>query len=205
MKKIIFIHAILITIGAFNRAYAECRIHTSCTGCVVAGEILSPTNNDCGSVSTTHYAVSENGLSKPTYTVYSCASCKSGYSRREQVAVLSPTCIVQYNICEENCTGCTGCTSDATWSAAGTGYEKKVTATCNCNTCNRTTQYRCAAGYYGRPTNGTSGCSPCDKIGGHGTSNAGSTAKTSCYVPANSNITDTIGTYHFTSNCFYMN
>ena len=38
-----------------------------------------------------------------------------------------------------------------------------------------------------------------------GTSVAGATAITQCYVPTSTTMTDTAGTYHFSSNCYYSN
>ena len=38
-----------------------------------------------------------------------------------------------------------------------------------------------------------------------GTSTAGATTITQCYLPANTNYSDSKGTYHFSSNCYYSN
>lgn len=144
-----------------------------------------------------------------TYGIASCTTCKTGYTRTEKTTgVIGCSNKVTYYTCELPCTGCTNCTSDTAWSSAGRfGYEKKVTRTCDCNTCNESTEYRCAAGYYGRSLNGTSGCSQCPPpaktVLGHST--AGSTAITSCYTPAEVSISDSVGTYTFTSNCYYTN
>ena len=136
---------------------------------------------------------------------YDCDSCMAGYTRKSTTAQMGGCGNARYYYCEENCTGCSNCTSDTTWSATGTaGYEKKVTRTCSCNTCNASTSYRCAAGYYGSSTNGTSGCARCPSSGGvYGTSAAGSTAITSCYIPSGTSMTDSVGTYEYTSNCYY--
>ncbi len=141
------------------------------------------------------------------YGVTSCTECATGYTK-QLMTISIPDCSnkASYSDCVRECAGCTDCISTLVWSAAGkAGYEKRVRASCDCDTCIRTTEYRCAAGYYGSSTNGTTGCTPCDKLGGYGTSSAGSLNKTSCYVPANVNITDTAGTFTFTSNCFYTN
>ncbi|MDR2413328.1 MAG: hypothetical protein LBD50_03935 [Rickettsiales bacterium] len=127
--------------------------------------------------------------SKIYYTI-ECATdshCGSGY-----------TCIL--NECIISCTGCTNCTSDADWSAYGTGYQKKTTKSCSCNTCNSSTAYRCAAGYYGTSTNGTSGCEICPT---GGTSVAGdNTTKSKCYASP-PNGSDYSGNWQFMQTCYY--
>lgn len=144
-----------------------------------------------------------------TYGIASCTTCKTGYTKTEQtVGVPGCTNKITYYNCKLPCTGCTNCTSDTAWSATDSfGYEKKVTRTCDCNTCNESTKYRCAAGYYGSSLNGTSGCSQCPlharTMFGH--SAAGSTTIKSCYIPAEASVSDSVGTYTFTSNCYYTN
>ena len=140
--------------------------------------------------------------------VYSCMKCPTGYTRTEKTTERLTDCMNEaiFYTCKEDCNGCSNCASDADWSAAGTGYMKKTTRTCNCNTCYETVAYQCAVGYYGASTNGTSGCTRCPSSGGvYGTSTAGSTAITSCHIPANTAMTDDVGTYTFTSDCYYTN
>ncbi len=104
----------------------------------------------------------------------------------------------------------------STWSAHSTGYQKGTYYVCNLDVymgmCDitTTTKYRCAAGYYGSSTNGTSGCTRCPSSGGvYGTSAAGSTSITSCYIPSGTtrSFSDTkgSGTEKITSNCYYSN
>lgn len=105
-------------------------------------------------------------------------------------------------ICME-CIGCSGCSS-TDWITIRTGYEQRTQATCDCNTCTKTVQYRCAAGYYGTTTNGTSGCTPCPALDGvSGTSSAGNTLVSNCYIPENTVIKDSYGTYTLVSKCYY--
>ena len=205
--KNIFLGFAIMTVLVPRIAYAGCISYSvsSCPGCTNAG--LTHSTTWCSSVSTKYYGISESSVSGPLYAIQTCDSCKSGgkFSATESVQ-LSPSCTVQYRTCEENCTGCSNCTSDTSWSAGNTGYEKKVTRTCNCNTCNASTQYRCAAGYYGSSTNGTSGCTRCPSSGGtYGTSTASSTSITSCYIPSGVSISDSLGAFTFTSNCYYTN
>lgn len=77
---------------------------------------------------------------------------------------------------------------------------------------NRKCEYRCAAGSYGSPTSSTSGCSRCPYIGGGGTSfilniygnsEAGSTGITDCYAEADTEYSDSTGTFKFTDDCYY--
>ena len=67
-------------------------------------------------------------------------------------------------------------------------------------------EYRCAVGYYGN-AEGTSsynltGCSPCP-IGG--TSEAGATSITGCYIPAGTTGSDSTGGYTYAEDCYYSN
>lgn len=100
------------------------------------------------------------------------------------------------------CTGCGLCVG-RDWYAISSGYEGRTIATCDCNTCNRTPQYRCAAGYYGVSNNGTAGCTHCPLSDSQ--SAAGSVSITSCYIPANVSDADTSGAYIYTGNCYYTN
>lgn len=100
--------------------------------------------------------------------------------------------------------GCSTCSNCDTidWGAYSTGYEKRTVATCNTSTCvcTKTDLYRCAAGYYGTSTNGTSGCTQCPESG---QSVAGSTDITSCYLPAGTTFSDSTGSGTYTADCYY--
>ena len=107
-------------------------------------------------------------------------------------------------LCMSNVTFCcadcaSGCSGETGWVAAATGYQKNTKKSCECGTCVETTAYRCAAGYYGSSSNGTSGCTKCPVPG---TSVAGTTTKNGCYV---SSGTDAGGAYSYTSMCYYSN
>lgn len=71
------------------------------------------------------------------------------------------------------------------------------------------TKFRCAAGYYGNATNKGTACETvtgCRKCPDGGTSKAGAnTLITSCYIPANTEISDDTGTYIYTEDCKYTN
>ncbi|HIS71043.1 MAG TPA: hypothetical protein IAD02_03600 [Candidatus Enterousia intestinigallinarum] len=103
--------------------------------------------------------------------------------------------------------GGTTCTasncSPSAWTAYATGYERRTYRYCSTSTkCTSSIQYRCAAGYYGRTINGSSGCTCCPNSG---SSVAGSTVITSCYLPSGTTGTDTSGTYTYTADCYYSN
>ena len=156
-----------------------------------------------------------SGCTQKTYTCYtadgttvklaSCDSCTNSKASRTKKETNIIGCKGTYYFYTCECPLCTSCTSDKSWSSAGTGYEKKVTASCDCGECTKTTAYRCAAGYYGTSTNGSTGCTICPTSGGvGGQSVAGSnSAITSCYIPANTTLSDSTGTYQYTSNCYY--
>lgn len=134
--------------------------------------------------------------------IFTCDSCYSG-SVRTSVTGYGASCSYTYYVCEETCTGCTNCTDDVSWSSFGTGYQKYTERYCDCNTCNETTSYRCANGYYGTTLNGSTGCSACVPFG---TSTAGSNSLiTSCYLPTTYAGADPTGTFSYSQNCYYSN
>ena len=128
--------------------------------------------------------------------IYSCKSCISGY-----VLVSNDT----YNTCEPMCSTSTNCISDTTWTNVATGYQRKINRNCSdSTTCTETVVYRCATGYYGSSSNGTSGCTRCpSEDGATGTSAAGSTARTSCYIPSGTKFSNNTGSGQWTGNSFY--
>lgn len=142
------------------------------------------------------------------YVVRDCNTCPSGY-QRARVSVGLCTNNVQYWSCECVCDD--KCESDAGYSAAGAGYEQQTTRSCECYSgspvCKEYTSYRCAVGYWGTSSNGTSGCTRCPSSGGvYGTTkSAGSRLITACYIPSGSAFGDTSGSGTYTGDCYYKN
>ncbi len=149
------------------------------------------------------------------YGVATCNTCDSGYDRRA-ATIMIPGCSnsVEYYTCVEQCNGCSNCTSDAAWSAHTAGYEKKVIRTCNCNTCQAATTYRCAAGYYGTPDRYVyTGCQRCpglknaagDTVYGHSTAGENENI-TDCWIDgADGPFGDNSGMYDITTPaCIYV-
>lgn len=102
-------------------------------------------------------------------------------------------------------TSCEYCESDKLKISKGVAPGVYITAceTCPTNgTCNGTTTLTCNKGYYG-----TSTCARCPSSSGvYGTTaSTGATSVTSCYIPANTTISDSTGKYVFTNNCYYTN
>ena len=109
-------------------------------------------------------------------------------------------------LCGGTCPPCTDCTSDETCTIVRPGYEGRIERYCNCGTCESDSVMRCAAGYYGNITNGTTGCTQCPTFAeSYGTSVAGSTEITACYLSTDTNFSDAVGTFSFTSDCYYEN
>lgn len=99
----------------------------------------------------------------------------------------------------------TTCTKFPSWANYSTGYQRGTYEELNCRLCYCETKYsyRCASGYYGTTSNGTSGCTACPS---GGTSVAGSNSSiTGCYVPASTELTDSTGTFSHTTSCYYTN
>ena len=210
MKKFLILGCCTcIGIGTANAAMSvkpdltlKCTI-TTCSG--VPNE-TGPYSLGCASTTNTCY---KNSTTGKTVQVTNCTACKSGtgteLTNRGFTSSVCETTYL-YQDCTTPCPDCTDCTSDTSWSSGNIGYQKKVSRTCSCGTCVETPSYRCAAGYYGSSSNGTSGCTRCPSSGGvYGTSAAGSTAITSCYIPSGTSMTDDTGTYQFTSSCYYTN
>ncbi|MDE6478344.1 MAG: hypothetical protein K2L94_03800, partial [Alphaproteobacteria bacterium] len=172
MQKLSLFICAVVTVGITGHAVA---VGVNCVGTRMCNNMsgceTTVTASNCQMVTTYYYN---------DYGIETCNACKTGYTR-SAATISIPGCQnkIEYYICTENCTGCSNCTSDSAWSAHSTGYEKKVTRTCNCNTCSATTSYRCAAGYYGTSTNGTSGCTRCPN---NGSSSAGTTSVTGCCI-----------------------
>ena len=105
----------------------------------------------------------------------------------------------------ESCTP-SNCQPSA-WSSFSTGYETRTYRQCDLtlSNCLSSIEYRCAVGYYGNPTSGSSGCSRCPSSGGtYGTTaSAGSTSITSCYIPSGTSFSDSTGSGRYTGNCYY--
>jgi len=110
-------------------------------------------------------------------------------------------CTKKQQECPEEC-------PSTSWGAHDTGYQKR------CNTNTYQCEYRCAAGYYGSSTDGTSGCESCPtylassgislKPSVHnGSSIAGATQKNQCYIPTNTKFNETKGSGIYSDNCYY--
>lgn len=144
--------------------------------------------------------------------IKSCTACNSGYTlKTESIG----DCCNQYNYgaCVGNCASTCG-NNTTEWKTTGTsGHETRVYEYCTGGTtCTKKTQYRCAAGYYGRTTNGTSGCTACPNRtkGATTTPDSGNNVGTlylstitNCYFPAYQDIRGTDGKYQYTEPCYY--
>ncbi len=143
-----------------------------------------------------------------------CASCNAGMVLSQVVLSNVPgnhcnNLNAKVSVC---CYPCSTCINDinAQYSATGTaGYERKPTKSCSCfDGCQTSYIYRCAAGYYGSSTDGTSGCNRCPKLLNssiYGASAAGSEDVTNCYMPAGTVFSNSTGSGVFTEDCQYSN
>lgn len=153
---------------------------------------------------------SMTGITPSGATAFMCTKCQNGGSIYSSLTQTDSTgCTYQTATCECNCSNCT----TSAWTAAGTGYQSRTVGTCDCTsgtaTCKNTTEYQCAAGYYGTTTNGTSGCSRCPATMSstgtsfvYGSSAAGSTDISKCYISTGT-YKDTSGTFEITTRCYY--
>ncbi len=168
-------------------------------------------------------------LSGRETAVASCQSCNPGYElvkSTDGITACSDTGDPKedgggvgsyyYTRCTKNCQA-SNCASTS-WTALRTGYETRTYRSCSATgtsgTCNASTQYQCAAGYYAKSGSGSSlVCDPCPTWTGvyttsskttlvRGTSNAGATAITGCYVKPGTYY-DATGTFKTSGNCEY--
>lgn len=148
------------------------------------------------------------------YRFTQCASCNLPYTQRNTAYPEQCGALAQFELCVCYCG--TNCVSNLDWTNHNTGYQRIINRACDCSgstaTCKETTRYRCAPGYYGSSTNGTSGCTRCPTWSGvytdsgrttlaRGTSNAGESAITDCYI-ATGTYYDASGTFTLTSKCY---
>ncbi len=79
---------------------------------------------------------------------------------------------------------------------------------CNCTqdcTCETTTSYACAAGYYGSPTSTSSGCTKCPSgPNGETTTSAVNNNSTiaKCYIPSGTTGSDGTGSFKYSPACY---
>lgn len=178
-------------------AMAECYEYSYGTGTPVINKIFD--SSACKSIVDVYYG--DDPSSGPKYTVKTCLTCNDSYRLGEAQSVfLTANCTATYRTCEY-CAPCSNCETGA-WYTYSTGVEAQHTATCNCGSCVRGMAYRCAAGYYGNGTTCTR-CPPEEGI--NGTSTAGSTARSSCYMPKNTKFNNNTGTGEWTGNSYYCN
>lgn len=206
----IFILAIMLNIP--NAAAFQCNSTSYCSVGAGGGDTY-PAGNCKNS-----YNVYFSSPQGDCYIMGNCSTCKSGYTLVNQDInsnwfsycdnkdVLPTT----QATCECICNNC----SNTGWTALRIGYQVSYTRHCDCSSgsaqCITKNNYRCAAGYYGSSTNGTSGCTKCPVFatssGNYtGTSAAGSTSITKCYIPSGTSPSDSTGKYQFTQNCYYTN
>ena len=177
--------------------------------CGLTNEGVSPTASNC---SVTRAICYSNGSYDVGIT--SCETCKSGYISisRDTYLYCDGSLKVTYNTCVPQCTS-SNCKSDTSWyQAINAGYQYRTIRSCTDNiTCSSRTEYRCASGYYGTSSNGTTGCNHCpeqkwsDNVSTAATSNAGSTVITDCYLQSGTSGFDSTGDFIYTSNCHYSN
>ena len=211
-----------LALGGISSAHALACLASACTGSEPATNLvrncLTQNNTKC-----------YNG-----YLVSTCDECESGYTRTAYTQTVSgcSNSITFYDCVssssggdeeDDDCDGtCTDCTSDTLWSTPATGYQVKVTRTCNTSTCTCTenASTRCATGYYASAAvsclmglTGTYTCRGCSRCPQHSDSGqygyiaAGTASITSCYIGTGVSwsFSDTTGsgTTKFSSTCYY--
>ena len=135
----------------------------------------------------------------------SCKTCPSGYTRTARTVDTGDECgTLTWYTCVKECDGtCDNCFS-TTWTKGVYNVESRTVATCNTQTCvcTKKTERRCSAGYYGT-VGALVNSSSCTQCPSPGTSSAGATSQSDCYIPAGTTGSDSTGTYKYTSNCYY--
>ncbi len=189
------------------------------SGCATVDKTVSCYNGtsctkkeSCGSCSSgytkTLQTLECNGT---TYSYYVCKGVVSGGGATVYPGIVSPGIVVGPGYVVADGCSATDCNCNTwDWEKVDDNdkVEHKQTYTCNKNTnctCEYTTEYRCAKGYYGEPKSAkdTDNCEPCPAVDGVSgtTAAAGKTKKTDCYIPSTVSLTDDIGTYKFSTQC----
>ena len=167
-----------------------------------------------------------------------CTECEDGYTLQDGTFPVTSNIIsstgshtiscaftgeYKYKVCERNSTEPDpdpgNCVSDTTWVAHTVqGYEKRTTRTWNGTRCVESTQYRCAASWYGSPGTTATGCQHCPgasigvwnpttgKVDGkvvEGKSVPGSIYITNCYIEPYTSA-DISGVFDYTTNCGWV-
>ncbi|MCM1225490.1 MAG: hypothetical protein NC548_64700 [Lachnospiraceae bacterium] len=225
--KFIIIATMMTIVGVHGNAIAYCNdwgdysylknAYTNCTD-----QTASLVGHNCATMNPDESFMWHETDGK-CYYVQSCKTCPSGYSLQyldEDNSDFTYDYFCWYEPDESllkaswpyhTCVKDTSCPDNTDWAALRTGYQKRTIYTGS--NCTATIQYRCAAGYYGTSSNGTSGCTRCPAWSGAyktsalntrplGTSAAGATAITGCYVSAGTYY-DATGTFKISSTCPY--
>ena len=192
-----------------SKTYYDCEKDFTTTTCTAT----TYSSSTCGT--TPAYTLSNcSSVTKKCFGgayVQTCNTCASGYTRTSKTYTpFGCSNAYTYYYCKSDIGGgdlVKACFSDADCTeGVGTttiaGGTKTVTGDCVDANCEYTTSVSCDANYYRLSLS----CRSCPILGGvAGVSAAGSTSIKSCYIPANTNIEDTLGTFKFTSDCYYSN
>lgn len=223
MKTKNFFITSICLISGINNAWATgspCTILVDCDSVTISGTANNIASCAGGNAGTTKCYRAENGK---YYAVVDCIACNIGYSY-ETSDTVCPN--IEYQACV-SCDCHQICANSVKWESTGTeGYERGLTADANRPRCDCSTRkclnafsetaYRCAAGYYGSSTDGTSGCTMCPTWTGvytnpartilaRGTNSAGNKNITSCYFRKGGTYYDNTGTFTLDSVCSYTN
>ena len=208
LSKLFIVLCAIFTFSTNNASAAICSATpgTALQGTPIIGSIVG-----CSSYGTYLFG--------STY-FYSCSACTNG-SAPLTATVTATNCdnTTTRGYCSvgtiSNCTSDSDCSSGTTsWAAKTTGYQSRSYGKCVNSNCSTVEQVRCAAGYYGAsPTCTTggmiscNGCTRCpndtiDNTSVQTTSDAGTEVADCCYVGTSTTISDTSGSYKYTSKCY---
>ena len=198
--------------------YTECGMTCNTQSSKPSGSNANTVSvHNCASSSTTYAVIS--GVSGIYWTINTCNTCSSGYypvSRVYSIAGMpAGDCDVGYTDCvrcvyDDHCG-----TSDTSFVASTTGYQKKTSYSCSNNSCYSSTQYRCAKDYY--PTQSTTtgiatstsalGCTKCGNMYSTittTTTGPGATGISACCAASGSTASDTTGTFQLQGSCCWQ-
>ncbi len=130
--------------------------------------------------------------------VKTCPQCVAGARRVANTVDTSICTELTYYTCTCTTTGTTD------WADSATGYQSRKAHNSSCEVVD---VYRCAAGYYGKSTDGKTGCTRCP-TGGGATVNGSSSVYNNdsivdCYLPSGTAFTNEIGAGKYGTSCYY--
>ncbi len=212
MKKPILSTAFIITTTISINAFGACTEYNyTPSGYTDTGTTIDTTNDLCNTSAGLATTSLCNEQTRRCLQILKCNVCNGPMDFTSTYYVNNSTCPNTNITAPRCCVRSPGSTETSNWTRVSFNvmYQYQETKTYECDgSYTSSFAYRCASGAYGTARGSSysignlSGCSRCPS---GGTSSAGSTSITSCYIPSGTAFNETSGTGTYTQNCYYKN